>query len=81
MIPPALLMLRIRSLYLPLPLFLLWPLMLLLGLLAGGIWLIMGRPMRGRCRSILVGLRAFGALRGLDVTAGADRDGIRLKFI
>ncbi len=81
MMPPSILMLRIRSLLLPLPLFLLWPLLLIAGLLAGAGWLLMGMPRRGRCHSVLIALRAFGAMRGLEIDVADGDHNILLKFI
>lgn len=83
--PPALLLVRvgrIRWLVLPLPFFLLWPLLLLAWLGLGLAWLATsGRP---RPRALLAGftaLRAIGELPGTRIDLrGKDRS-IYMRFV
>jgi hypothetical protein len=74
--PPALLLVRFgrrRRLTLPVPLFLLWPLLLLAWLVLGLAWLM--TTGRSRPTGLLAGitaLRTFGALGGTTVDLRGD---------
>ncbi len=81
MIPPALLILRIGRFWLPLPIFLLWPLVLLGWIIVGALWLLWGLPRRGRLRMTLNLLAALNALRGLSVDVQGKDENIKLQFI
>lgn len=82
---PALLLVRFgrtRWLTLPLPLFLLWPLLLLTWLGLGLVWLVTsGRP---RPRTLMVALttvRMLGELRGTQIDLSKQDGSIYLRFI
>ena len=83
--PPALLLVRfrhIRRLILPLPVFLLWPLLLLAWLGLGLVWLATtGRP---RPRGLLAGLmtlRVLSELRGTEIDFRGHDSSIYMRFI
>jgi len=83
--PPALLLVRFgrrRWLILPIPFFLLWPLLLLAWLSLGLIWLATsGRP---RPRSLLAGmtiLRVLGELRGTKIDLWGQDSSLYMRFI
>lgn len=81
--PPILLLFRfghIRWLYLPLPLFLLWPLMLLAVLILGLAWLVT----LGRSRIVLAGfliLSAMTELRGTSIDLRGQDAAVHVRFI
>lgn len=81
MIPPALLVLRVGRVWLPLPIFLLWPLVLIAWIVVGALWLLWGLPRRGRLRMMLNLLAALNALRGLSVDVRGDDENVNLRFI
>jgi hypothetical protein len=83
--PPALLLVRVsrtRWLILPLPLFLLWPLLLLAWLGLGLVWLVTsGRPRPGGLLAGMATLRVLGALRGTKIDVWGKDASIYMQFI
>jgi len=83
--PPALLLLGIghmRRLVLPLPLFLLWPLLLLAWLGLGLAWVAtIGRPRPAGLVAGRTTLRALGELGGTRVDVRNHRSHVYLRFI
>ncbi|TVR54868.1 MAG: hypothetical protein EA425_01220 [Puniceicoccaceae bacterium] len=90
-IPPALLQIRVREsnrrrFGLWLPLFLLWPVLLLAWLLFPFLFLLglvwprrdQGRLLRGLVPGVS---RLFCAFRGLSVDVGDRADGVRIRFL
>ena len=84
MMPPALLVAWIGPVPVPIPLFLLWPIVFLVWL---AVWIaawVSGRPSPHRVpwlERVLVVLRLMGALRGLVVNLNAhDGPRIALRF-
>ena len=87
MMPPWLLVIKIggkRRVTLSLPIFLLWPLVGILWILAAIISLIQSRPHnahRGRWHQILVLLQVVSALSGLLVEVHNSQDDVFIEFI
>lgn len=83
--PPALLLVRvghIRWLILPLPIFLLWPLLLLAWLGLGLAWLVTSREHRpGYLEAGLTTLRGIGELRGTKIDVWGPEAFTYLRFI
>jgi len=82
--PPALLLVRVgraRRLTLPLPLFLLWPLVLLAWVVLGPAWLVTAGRRPALLAAGITALRAFNELRGTRVDIRGRDASIYLQFI
>jgi hypothetical protein len=80
--PPALLLLGAGArMVLPIPLFLIWPLVALAWLLGGFVWLAAGARPSGGPRLFLAALQALSALRGLCIDVRGGDAGFRLRFL
>lgn len=83
--PPALLLLRIgriRWLIVPLPIFLLWPFLLLAWMVLGLAWLVGPRERRpGFVSAGLTALRGFSELRGTRMDVRRTDASFYLRFI
>jgi hypothetical protein len=84
MMPPSLLILGFgeeRRIRLPLPLFLLWPLLILGWLVFGLVWLVTLGKKPGPIAAMLIALRFCHAMRGLRVDLRSRGENIYLSFI
>ena len=83
--PPVLLLLgigRVRRVFVPLPLILLWPLLLLGWLFLGVAWLAtVGRPRPDSLQAGAAGLRALHELRGTRIDIRRRDNFIHMRFI
>jgi hypothetical protein len=85
--PTSLLLMQfgsVRWLVLPLPIFLLWPLMLLIWLVLGLLWLVTPERSRSRSRNLLAGfaaLRLIWGLRGTRVDLRGHANAFSLRFV
>ena len=85
MMPPSLLVLGFgeeRRVRLPLPLFLLWPFLLVAWLGLGLAWLVTsGRPRPGGLMAGLTALRVFSELHGTKIDIRGQDASIYMQFI
>ncbi len=84
MIPPALLIIGFgeqRRVRLPLPVFLLWPLILLGWICVAVAWPFTRGPGRAKVGGMLVALRCAHALRGLRIDIQGEDTNIYLSLI